>query len=218
MITATALALVGTVIVPEAALAACAGSQTKGAIQAKNDDSPARGVRSDIWVNNFDSHQYQSWRQVNVVGNPNNYAEAGWFTGESASDQLAHPFKSYLNNGVGGTVRYTAIDISPRDDLHQFAVKDPDDNNVWTWTLDGNQYGTTTTVTIIAGSAFADSGSERSCTSDNLWSKFRSLQVIDNAQGNWNNWSNIDNDINANKAPYDYCGISNHAYDIKQSC
>lgn len=218
--TTVVLALAAGLIValPRTALAACGGTLSLGGILVTENQSPIRGNRADIWVNNFDSHQYQSWRQVNVFQNPNNFAEVGWVTGEVGNDQLAHPFKTFFNNSVGQTIRFNAINITPRDDHHQFAVKDPDDDNSYVFTLDGDTLGTPNTASIAATQAITDGGAERACTSDSLWAEFQALQAIDNSQGNWNNWSNVINDINQNKSPYFYCAVSNHAFNVRQNC
>ncbi len=79
--------------------AACGGATTKGAIGAIQFDTPVYGTRGDLYVNNFDDHQWFSWRQVGVVQNSNNFAEAGWQTKE-ALDQQAHPFKTWSNDGL----------------------------------------------------------------------------------------------------------------------
>jgi hypothetical protein len=101
----------------------------------------------------------------------------------------------------------TTTSIS-RDQLHGFTVRDQDDDNWYSFHLDTNLYGPDRFASIAAASAFPFLTAERSCTSDSLWSQYRSVDKMGTG-GNWINWFLLYNDYTTHASPYRYCAISN---------
>jgi hypothetical protein len=58
----------------------------------------ARSGRS----NTFSSDQFDSWRSITVWRNGNYSAEVGWYVDEDV-DQFAHPYKTWVNDGIPHT-------------------------------------------------------------------------------------------------------------------
>ena len=175
-------AVVPALIANQAVAVSCSGSY--GNVGAINQHTPTYGSSMDVYVNNFDSDQYRSWRSETVWQNQHNFAEVGWATsGPDFGDQKAHPYKTRVNNDTQHTILYPGIDISPRDELHTFVVKDTDDDNQYTSSYDGNALGDTWFVSLDPSLSNSQVQSERSCNGDSLWSEYRSLEYF-NSQGN----------------------------------
>lgn len=199
------------------ASAHCTGDQSYGNIGAKNQHNPTYGSRMRVWVNNFDNHQFDSWRSITAWQNSNNNAEVGWFTAEYTGDQKAHPYKTRVNNSIATTIEYPGQDITPRDDFHTFIVQDLNDDNQYVSSYDGNTLGDPWFVSADVSVTESQTQSERRCTSDSLWSEFRNLQYY-NANGNNVDWADKVHNSSINKAPYQYCNVGPAAYDVKQNC
>lgn len=217
------LAATAAILLAPAAWAVCNGTIGQAEIGAVNPSEAlglsAFGAKARIWVNNFGTNQHQTWRQTNVFQNSNNLVEVGWFV-QANIDQVPHPYKTFINDGEASTVRFTGINISPRDSLHTFAVKDPDDDSVWRFLYDGSALGVDQFVSISNGHANASAGSERNCTSDSLWAQFSSLQYIKvkNQGDQWVDWLGPIPATVGDVSPYQYCSVSQTAFDVRQSC
>jgi hypothetical protein len=176
------------------------------------------GGRTNAYVSNFANHQYDTWRASGVVQNSNNFVEVGWFTSESASDQLAHPYKTWINDGTPHGNNYDGQNITPRDDYHNFAVKDPDNDDRWTFNVDGENLGGDKQVAISKGHAFALTESESRCTDDSRLAHFHELDIIKQNGGNWVEYNNLTEYIQ--NPPWKTCidaGVDT-SYDVKQNC
>jgi hypothetical protein len=191
---------------------------TYGELGAINLHFPTKGARADIYVNNFDQYQWQTWRSLAVMQNPSNYAEVGWETSDySNSDQKAHPYKTKNNEGTQQTVRFQTYDISPRDSLHTFRVRDTNDDNHYTSSVDGTALGIDWWVSLDASNSNAITEAERNCTADSLWAQVRNLQFYNN-DGNPVSWHDKQSNSHAPFGPYQYCFVSDDAFDVKQNC
>jgi hypothetical protein len=205
-------------IVSTPAWACSVGTSSYGHQGAINQHEPTYGSSMDVYVNNFTSDQWYTWRSESVWQNSNNFAEVGWMTSSyNFNDQAAHPYRTRKNNGTLSSQLFPGITISNRDQLHTFVVKDTDDNNQYTSSYDGNQLGDPWFVSLPVDQSDSQVQSERYCDNDSLWAQFRHLQYY-NAQANTVDWGNLNHNVWSGSAPYNYCPIDNTAFDVKQTC
>jgi hypothetical protein len=216
------LAASTTILLAPPAWAVCNGTLGPAAIGADNPSLPfgqsTFGSRAAIFVNNFGSNQHQTWRQASVFQNSSNLVEAGWFV-QASYDQIPHPYKTFVNDSQMSTVRFTGTNISV-DRLHDFAVKDPNDDSWWRFLFDGSPLGTDNFASVSNGHAFANAESQRYCTDDSLWAQFRSLQYIKvkNQGDQWGNWLGPLGGTSGDVSPYRFCPVGQTAFDVRQSC
>jgi hypothetical protein len=150
-------------------------------------DTPAGYAnRSEVLVNGFWEHQNHTWRAVGIFQNGSNFVEMGWVVKEDY-DQNAHPYRSWVNNGVLGTGTFALIDVPQGPNQYvQFGVRDTDDNNNYNFIYDGdNSFSDTKFASINAGTAFALSQSESSCSSDSMKARFTQLRAVHTQSGGW---------------------------------
>lgn len=107
--------LFGSILDPEVlttrAQADCANNHTRIGGQ-QNQASNNRGTRADILVNSFTgSAQHNTWRDVAVFVNRNNYAETGWQRNEQ-HQAGKHPFKTWADDGDLRTHTFQNINLS----------------------------------------------------------------------------------------------------------
>ena len=148
--------------------------------------------------------------------NDNNFMEAGWQT-QAVYDQQAHPFKTEKDAGVVSSVVLSGINL-PQNAFEAFRVVDANDDNVYQSYYGNNQIGVNNTVTINAGSSFAISESESTCSSDSLWAEFRELRYISNQGGSLVNYVDVLERVDLNSGPYQFCRRGSTSYDVKQTC
>jgi hypothetical protein len=217
------LAASTTILLAPPAWAVCNGTLGAAGIGADNPGlafgQSTFGSRAAILVNDFGgSNQHQTWRQASVFQNSSNLVEAGWFV-QASFDQIPHPYKTFVNDGQSSTVRFTGINISVGP-LHNFAVKDPNDDSLWRFLFDGSPLGTDSFASVSNGHASALAESERFCTDDSLFAQFRSLQYIKvKNQGDvWINWLGPVGGTHGDVSPYQFCSVGQTAFDVRQSC
>lgn len=201
------------------AIAGCAGStEHDDAVGSHEDPTNNRfGNFSSVWVNNFDNHQYNTWRATGVLRGSNNFAEVGWYTSESAGNQQAHPYHSWVNDGVPHPVNHPGINLTPRDDYHSFKVVDSDGDKKWEFFYDGNPLGSEEEVNMTAGDPLNQS--ERSCTTDSLWAHFNSLKSVRSSGGAFQDWAQLNLYIEVTHGvDYLWCYDSSTSFHVKQSC
>ena len=200
-------------------MASCSGSQVHQAVGGHDNPGNNRfGDFSNVWVNDFGDHQFDTWRSVALLRGSNNFAEAGWFTSETAGDQLAHPYRTWLNDGVLGWNNYNNIDLTPRNDYHAFKVVDSNSDGNWEFFYDGNQMGSPKPVDMPSG-ADPLSESERKCTTDSLWAHFDTLKSVRTSGGAFQDYSQVVFYINnTSGSTYYWCYDSAASYHVKQVC
>jgi hypothetical protein len=194
------------------ASAACSGSIVKDAVGGNENTSNHRGTKANILVNDFSSHQYQTWRQVAVVENSNNFAEAGWSWIEGYG-QYAFPMKIWVDNGVKSWVYFNQISLA-RGFRHEFKVHDSDGNWYWSFAYNGNEMGNEF-VSFSNGTSLSES--ERWCTSDVLFAEFRELQKCQGQGCGWTDYGGLSQYINTT-TDYRFCWKSKTAYDVRGQC
>lgn len=200
------------------ATTSCQTGTNFGEIRGHSSAAPTHGAKASIYVNDFNTHQVDTWRDTIISQNSNNNAEVGWFTDEAYGDQLAHPYKTWLNNSEYHNVDFDGRNITPRAQEHVFEVKETNTNNEYRFLLDGDQLGTDETATIDNGLSNANANTERHCDDDSLWATFDYLKRQSSRGGAWNLWPDIDNSVNRYNAPYHYCAVSSSAFNVKQDC
>ena len=194
------------------ASAHCNGNVVKGAVGGKENTNYHRGTSANILVNNFTTHQYQTWRMAAVVENSNNYAEAGWSQIEAYGSN-AFPMKVWVDNGVKDWQYFTGVSLS-RGVRHEFKTHDSDGNWYWSFAYNGNSMGNEY-VSFSNGVSVTES--ERWCTTDVLFAEFRSLQRCHGASCGWTNYQSLVEYIN-NTNDYKFCKLSTTSYDVKGQC
>jgi hypothetical protein len=200
------------------AFASCSGQPLHEAVGGHENPSSNRfGDYSSLWVNNFTSHQFNTWRAVAILRGSNNFAESGWFTSETASDQLAHPYRTWVNDGVPTTNNYNNISLTPRDAYHQFKVMDSNGDKMWEFWYDGSQMGNPKAVNMSSGDPITEA--ERQCTTDSLWAHFNSLKSIRASGGGFKAYSQVVFYVNnTTGVTYLWCYDSSTSYHVKQTC
>ena len=191
----------------------CQGSPVFDRIGGYENSALRRGTRADIYVNNFQQNQYDSWRQVSILLNSNNWAEAGWF---STLGGTPHPFKSWKNGGVFGE-QHLSANLST-DMSHEFKVHDANGNRHWSFAYDGNAMGDEF-VDFNVGESISQA--ERNCTSDSLFANFRNLDRITCVGCTWTNYQSLYQYVNSTPGSgnaYEFCRLSNTGYNVRQSC
>ncbi len=178
---------------------------------------PSFGSKAQVWVNNFNTNQFETWRAVAVYQNSNNLVEVGWYTGGGTPDQKAHPYKTRVVDSVPHETNFPNIDIAPRDDFHSFYIQDVNDNNHWNAWMDGSALGTDDFATLTNSASFPVTEAESFCTDDNRLAHFNSLKVIDHVNGSFENYGSLDYFVEV--LPWKLCPFQSVVrYDIQQNC
>jgi len=147
-------------------------------------------------VNDFALHQTDTWRAVGVYQNDDNLVEQGWFVSEDY-DQNAHPYRSWVDNGILGTGNWALINVPQGTSSYvEFGVKDINDDNMYEFIYNGGTLGDPKHVSISAGSAFGLSESESWCSSDSLKARFTALRAVHSQGGGWQVYHSLNFYIN----------------------
>jgi hypothetical protein len=195
------------------AFASCGGNTVHDWIGGYDSSySSYRGAKGDLYVNSFgSSHQYHVARNVVIWQNSNNFAEAGWVILESIN-QLMHPYKTWVNDGVVRTT-YLSADFGGGTN-HTFKVHDENGDRYWSFAYDGNAMGNEY-ANFPYGNAVSET--ERWCTSDSLWAHAYNLQNLTYINGSWANWA-ANSKWADTASDYDFCWMSKTEYYAKQTC
>jgi hypothetical protein len=185
---------------------------TKTAVGGKENNNLRLGNQGDIWVNNFGTNQHHTWRMVWIRFNSSFNAEAGWGI-DSQTNQGAHPFKSWVQNGVFQNTTLTGVNLT-KDAFHTFKVHDQNHDHNWSFAYDGNAMGNEF-VNMDWGTPIDES--ERDCGNDSHWSHHKNLKNIGCTNCGWQPYTTLQQYIDT-ASDYSYCQISTTEFQVKQSC
>jgi hypothetical protein len=219
--TIVAAALIG--LWPTGALAGCSGSTSTHLAIGVAGTTPGSGAsvyghKLNVWVNNFDSSQYNTWRSIVLLRSSSFSLEVGWTLNENdAGDQKAHVYRRWVNDGVVRHTHWYGQEVSPRDDYHAAAVKDPNHDKDWTFLFDNDAYGDDEYVNISGTQGVFISEAESWCSTDSLWAHFKDIKFL-RGDGAWIDPGTLSGYTN-NTPNYSLCiAPSLTAYHVKQNC
>lgn len=196
----------------EYAWAGCGGTIKWDYVGGYEGSTARYGNRARILVNNFASAQYMSWRMVWILKSSNNNAETGWQVQEALGNQDAHPFKTWVTDGVKDS--YTASVSLTKGQLHEFKVHDQNGDKNWSFAYDGNPLGNHY-VNMSSGTPISES--ERNCTSDSLYARVTSLSKINSVNGSWTPYGSLSQYVDT-ATDYNFCRVSNTEFYVKKTC
>jgi hypothetical protein len=152
------------------------------------------------------------WRSVTILQNGNYSAEVGWYS-DTDQNRLAHPYKTWVNNGIPHTDTDPS-NILPLDDLHWFKVHDQNRDRDWSFAWEGNALGN---EHVAMSSATPVDQAERCNNSDTLWSHFTELQSLACESCGWDPYNDVKKWVD-NTADYRFCRIDSDTFRVKQVC
>jgi hypothetical protein len=211
-----ALSTLGQIWRADYAWASCGGSSIHDAAGADGAFVAAYGDKASVYVNSFANSQYQTWRAVGAFRNSNNFAEVGWYIQESDFNQRAHPYNTWVSDGVLSSFDYYFSDV-PQSGYQMFNLNDKNNDKYWSFFWAGNQLGSNEYVNMSGPQAIALTESERYCTNDSLLAHFNSLQFIKTVNGPWMNYTNLAYYIDTT-TDWNVCLRTVTSYDVQMTC
>lgn len=196
------------------AYAAC-GSMIHQAVGGHENSTTRLGDLASVQVNTFAANQNRTWRAVAVLKNASNFGEAGWFLDAiTYGNQLKHPYKTWVSNGVANTMDFAGVSLS--SGMHEFKTHDQNHDHAWSFAYDGTAMGNQT-INMDWGDPVTEA--ERDCTNDSLIANFTGLKQIGCTNCGWVAYNALSRFINSTTLnPFVFCKDSNTQYHVKVAC